>query len=704
MESQQLYINTFQEQEIDEESFYCLNDQEIEKMIPKAGPRTKFKERLRLLKKQNIRNPDTGDSFAQCQQEHEEAVLSVQDCPSTSGTSDRGKRRLDLQDESSKRQSPSVKRRRDLSVGLRSENAMFSSSEKILSDVKSIMSRVSESLPDQGNKELKEFLEKKIRDLETDRKELVGVFGKTGAGKSSLINAIIGEKNLLPSGIGSACTSVIIKVEANMQNMNYEADIEFIAKEDWKEELWTLSNFLGNNAHQENDQECDKDYRDAIKKMSALYGEEWRNKSTDDLMDPKYFKGITEFLDPKRGRKLLKYLTIGKLSSELVKFTRTDRNSKKSFWPLVKCVTVRVPNIPLLHHVTLVDLPGNGDHNKTRDNMWKQVVGCCSTVWIVTEINRAASEAEAWEILENASSHMGNGGECQHIHFICTKSDLVKESEQSAADVCTQTKTDVKEEFDTRPKIKKHFSGKCLEVLTVSSEEFLSQQVKPLDPQINEIHRLLAFLQDLNDCHSETLNYVSGAHGILSLIQGARRREWNGNKTDVSTALEKKMRNGLQKVKEIMKKTYEAFEKCLNKGVEESKSSCEKVLESVLYPEAQDGTKKSGRGFCKILKCAVKNGGTYISKAGTTVRLNMNLASCLTDSIDEEFRKTFPNDRNSGPFKGVISSFSLGTETMMREGKYKDVELQLIFLKTETKLRQNSIKSSGKKRKRSTAV
>ena len=48
-------------------------------------------------------------------------------------------------------------------------------------------------------------------------------------------------------------------------------------------------------------------------------------------------------------------------------------------------------------------------------------------MWIVTDINRAASEKEPWEILENASGLMGNGGECQQIHFICTKSDQIED-------------------------------------------------------------------------------------------------------------------------------------------------------------------------------------------------------------------------------------------------------------------------------------
>jgi len=40
-----------------------------------------------------------------------------------------------------------------------------------------------------------------------------------------------------------------------------------------------------------------------------------------------------------------------------------------------------------------------------------------------------------------------------------------------------------------------------------------------------EIPALREFLQGLNDHHSVTLNYVKGALGILSLIQGARRTD-----------------------------------------------------------------------------------------------------------------------------------------------------------------------------------
>ncbi len=56
--------------------------------------------------------------------------------------------------------------------------------------------------------------------------------------------------------------------------------------------------------------------------------------------------------------------------------------------------------------------------------MHLQLVGSCSTVWIVTDTVRPAAERDTWEILESAASHTGNGGQCQQIHFICTKSDV----------------------------------------------------------------------------------------------------------------------------------------------------------------------------------------------------------------------------------------------------------------------------------------
>ncbi|KAF3703924.1 Nuclear GTPase SLIP-GC [Channa argus] len=585
--------------------------------------------------------------------------------PSTSSTHDKGRKRSHPQGESSEAHSPVKKPWRDTTQGTNSEQI-------VLNEVKKIMEQLKDSL----NKEdgFHVFLKKKIKDLKRDKREVVGVFGETGAGKSSLINAIIGKKDLLPSGRVSACTAVMIKLEFNMCKQNNEAEIEFIPKEEWEEEL----RYVSENKTDQEDEE-DEYYCDIVEKLSAFYGEEWKNIPAENLMDRKHFREIPEFLNSRR--KILPCRSVQDLSEKVVKYTRNGSSDKKGgevkkwYWPLVKCVTLRVPSYDL-HHVTLVDLPGSGDNNKSRDRMWTEVVKSCSTVWIVTEINRAPSKKETWDILESASSLMGNGGECQQILFICTKSDVPDSSTNGREEIIQrniETKEAVKSKFNKTKKIKKHFGDECLEVFTVSSQEFL--QTKLLEPEDTEIPKLQEFLRNLNDNHSETLNYVSGALGILSMIQGARSGAVTDTKTKLRSDLEKKL-NELDEIRKPMEETYKAFEKCLTEGVEESETSCEKLLNRFLYPRQQ-----TGRGFHKILKSVAKNGGIYKPKKGKQININVLLASPLTDSIEEEFKKTFPNERKLEPFNGIINTFSLGTEGLTE--KYKGVELQLTFLKTE---------------------
>jgi hypothetical protein len=57
------------------------------------------------------------------------------------------------------------------------------------------------------------------------------VVGTTGTGKSSLLNAMIDEYNVLPTSGTQACTAVVVKIQNNYKNDLYEADIEFLSTE-----------------------------------------------------------------------------------------------------------------------------------------------------------------------------------------------------------------------------------------------------------------------------------------------------------------------------------------------------------------------------------------------------------------------------------------------------------------------------------------
>ncbi|KAJ7989340.1 hypothetical protein DPEC_G00303520, partial [Dallia pectoralis] len=166
--------------------------------------------------------------------------------------------------------------------------------------------------------------------------------------------------------------------------------------------------------------------------ISAFYGKEGNGKTIEELMDKKYFRTIPEFHKP--GKKTIICDTAEELSEKICCFTRSDTQNdvfEIQYWPLVKCITLKVPNSKdLLKHVVLVDLPGNGDCNESRDKMWKQSVGNCSAVWIVSDIARATSEKECWEIFDSTIRLFGNGGECRSISFICTKTDIIDKNKK----------------------------------------------------------------------------------------------------------------------------------------------------------------------------------------------------------------------------------------------------------------------------------
>ena len=54
------------------------------------------------------------------------------------------------------------------------------------------------------------------------------VSGGTGAGKSSLLNALLEHENVLPTSGIKACTSVVVEVSKNTTSKKYEAEIDFL--------------------------------------------------------------------------------------------------------------------------------------------------------------------------------------------------------------------------------------------------------------------------------------------------------------------------------------------------------------------------------------------------------------------------------------------------------------------------------------------
>ncbi|XP_051728075.1 nuclear GTPase SLIP-GC isoform X1 [Ctenopharyngodon idella] len=569
-----------------------------------------------------------------------------------------------------------TKRKRDHESSDSNVKSLLTTDMEIMLKAKQIMKRVTDNLVYkiimQGD------IISKINKMNnvSRKKATIGIFGKSGEGKSSLLSAVLGKKDLLPSGCFGACTAVVTQVEANLTDSNYIAEIELFSKEEWEKELEDLFRVLSDESEDRNQDVFDI----AVEKITALYGEDADKKTLEELKKDDKFAEIEIFLSI--SKKTVSNNDVSEFANEVASYILHSESSPGGwYWPLVKSVTFKVPDShEILEHIVLVDIPGTGDCNKLRDDKWKSKLSECSFVWIVSAINRASTDKDPWGILKHCIEELGPGGECKSINFICTKTDDINPTayirstrltrDQFSGDkdqkkVCIlhrneHAKTRVKEKFENS-EIKKRFStdGNFLNVFTVSSNAFFDHNLN-LEPSETEIPKLQDDLRTLNKNINRELtrDYVNEAKGVLSLIQSVQLdtdKKTVETKVKVYRELEKNLMKALKELDSRFDTIYSDLEQCLSKGVEESVQLCVASTKAMISPNMDK------RGFHKILQALCKNGGCYWSKNWDVILdLNKQLAKHIHEYINEYFNLIFPVTGTTGKsVQEQIDKFSI---------------------------------------------
>ncbi|KAG8506317.1 Nuclear GTPase SLIP-GC [Galemys pyrenaicus] len=506
----------------------------------------------------------------------------------------------------------------------------------------------------------------------------IGLFGSTGAGKSSLINAIIQQEMFLPVSGESSCTSCIVQVSSGCREQ-YEARIHLLSDQEWKEELRQLTRFLhgteepGGEEEEEEAWGRDDAAEDARCKLQALYGHGAERRSYKELLRAKPKEKV-----PASRVITLKAEEAGELSLKLDPYIRTrptgwegqrvETETETQLWPLIKYVEVTLPKSELIPEgVVLVDIPGTGDFNSKRDEMWKKTIDKCSVIWVVSDIERV-SGGRAHEALLHESIKACQRGFCSDVALVVTKTDKLHLPEYLSAglfhsrsrspSVCPPGKAGTEgsrcPELCSRgapagllqTQAKLPADSKALDasplVYTVSAQEYWQRAL--LSEEETEIPKLRETIRKrlLDQKRRRVTTYVTEAFGLLLLTDSFSSADTPPSEHSHLSCLRRFVDEEVQRLERAVDQCFSHLQQPLQDGVRLARASYRRILGACL------ARSRGNQGFHQTLKAVCLKNGVYASRTLARIDLNEALTQPIYDQIDPVFGGIFRAGKPTG--------------------------------------------------------
>lgn len=220
---------------------------------------------------------------------------------------------------------------------------------------------------------------KSIQDLQAQsgkQRTVVGVVGSTGAGKSSVINAVLNQESLVPTNGMRACTATITEIQYNDADDGQESfrgEVHFVTKDEWMKELHILLDDLqapGDN--RSGDSSTGAEFFGSEPAPAVAYDKircVYPHLLRDDILKRKFtpqglaqdpsVSGVLGTVKEVRAWTIKEFneqLQVYIDSKEKAKGRQKDSDRTTEFWPLIKVVRLFVKSKVLEPGLVLVDL------------------------------------------------------------------------------------------------------------------------------------------------------------------------------------------------------------------------------------------------------------------------------------------------------------------------------------------------------------
>ncbi|KAJ7638747.1 hypothetical protein FB45DRAFT_988699 [Roridomyces roridus] len=360
---------------------------------------------------------------------------------------------------------------------------------------------------------------------------LIAICGATGAGKSSLLNAVLDDQIVPTSGM-RACTAVVTEISYHTKK-TIDADISFLSREDWKAELdILLGDLIEEDGTIKRTTDLKSDAGIAWSKVHAVYPtisqETLVTMTADQIIakDPMIAKilGTTKTITAKNSQsfavEIQKYIDSKDRKGGKDK---KDKEKKKAntpaFWPLIKQVNVRCSATALATGAILVDLPGTGDVNAARNSIAKNYMKRSNCIWILAPITRAVDDKIAKDLLGEAFKSqlmMDQNYNDSTVTFIATKCDDI-----SCSEVIPALGLDDEPELEEIQEKIEHIADQTSEYKKKRSE--LDGVRKSLDPKVKHLQAVL-------EEHEEHLEALKDGRSFVLKLTGPKSKAPKGKK------------------------------------------------------------------------------------------------------------------------------------------------------------------------------